>query len=186
MALVVLLRGANVGGHRTFRPSRVAYALRRFEMVNIGAAGTFVVRRPGARREFRAALSRALPFDTEIVLCDGRELRELESANPFGLEPVEAGVVRFVSFLTKRRRTRPALPLQLPADDDWLVRLVASTDRLVVGEYRRHMRTIGYLGQLDKLLGVPVTTRNWNTIGAILRALSDPRKRASVGPERER
>jgi hypothetical protein len=29
------------------------------------------------------------------------------------------------------------------------------------------MKTIGYLGRIDKLLGVPVTTRNWNTITAI-------------------
>ena len=173
MALVVLLRGANVGGHRTFRPTRLVQELRRFEMVNIGAAGTFVVRRPGSRRELRAALSRALPIDAEIVLSEGRELRALERTNPFGVEPAEPGVVRFVSFLVKRGRARPTLPLQLPAGDDWLVRLVGSTDRLVFGDYRRHMRTIGYLGQLDKLLGVPVTTRNWNTIGAILRVLND-------------
>ena len=35
----------------------------------------------------------------------------------------------------------------------------------------RHMKTIGYLGQIDKLYGVPATTRNWNTIVAILRIL---------------
>jgi hypothetical protein len=33
------------------------------------------------------------------------------------------------------------------------------------------MKTIGYLGQIDKLYGVPATTRNWNTIVAILRIL---------------
>jgi len=33
------------------------------------------------------------------------------------------------------------------------------------------MKTIGYLGQIDKLFGVPVTTRNWNTILTILRIL---------------
>jgi len=37
--------------------------------------------------------------------------------------------------------------------------------------YRRHMKTIGYLGQIDKLFGVPATTRNWNTIVAIVRIL---------------
>ena len=40
------------------------------------------------------------------------------------------------------------------------------------GVYRRHMKTIGYLGQIDKLFGVPVTTRNWNTIKAIVRILN--------------
>jgi hypothetical protein len=41
----------------------------------------------------------------------------------------------------------------------------------VFGVYRRHMKTIGYLGQIDKLYGVPATTRNWNTIIAIMRIL---------------
>ena len=39
------------------------------------------------------------------------------------------------------------------------------------GVYRRHMKTISYLGQIDKVLRVPVTTRNWNTIAAVLKIL---------------
>ena len=44
---VVLLRGVNVGGHRTFRPARLAEQLRHLGAVNIGAAGTFVIRKAG-------------------------------------------------------------------------------------------------------------------------------------------
>jgi hypothetical protein len=33
------------------------------------------------------------------------------------------------------------------------------------------MKTISYLGQIDKLYGVPATTRNWNTMIAIVRIL---------------
>jgi len=32
------------------------------------------------------------------------------------------------------------------------------------------MRTIGYLGQIDKLFSVPGTTRNWNTVEALAKA----------------
>jgi hypothetical protein len=39
--------------------------------------------------------------------------------------------------------------------------------------YRRHMKVISYLGTFDRLFGVPVTTRNWNTIIAISRVLSN-------------
>jgi hypothetical protein len=35
------------------------------------------------------------------------------------------------------------------------------------------MKVIGYLGSLDRLFGVPVTTRNWNTITAIGKVLAD-------------
>jgi hypothetical protein len=35
------------------------------------------------------------------------------------------------------------------------------------------MKAIGYLGTLDRLFGVPATTRKWNTITAIARVLSN-------------
>jgi hypothetical protein len=38
------------------------------------------------------------------------------------------------------------------------------------------MRTIGYLSQIDKLFGVPATTRNWNTILAVVRILREEKK----------
>ena len=56
MTLIALLRGLNVGGQRRFRPSQLAQELRRYEVVNVRAAGTFVVRKPGVPAEFRAAL----------------------------------------------------------------------------------------------------------------------------------
>jgi len=33
------------------------------------------------------------------------------------------------------------------------------------------MKVIRYLGEIDGLFGVPVTTRNWNTIRAIAKVL---------------
>ncbi len=41
MAAVVFIRGVNVGGHRPFRPAAFAKELSAFDVVNIGAAGTF-------------------------------------------------------------------------------------------------------------------------------------------------
>ena len=83
MALVVFLRGVNVGGHRTFRPSVLARELRDYGVVNVGAAGTFIVRKPGPQAKFRAELLRRLPFEAQVALCDGRDLIRLETENPF-------------------------------------------------------------------------------------------------------
>jgi uncharacterized protein (DUF1697 family) len=171
MALVALLRGVNVGGHRRFRPSLLAKELSRFGVVNVGAAGTFVVRHPGPRAQFRTELLRRLPFAAHVVLCNGGDLLRLATDNPFGAEPPGPDVVRFVSFLSEVGRARPVLPITLPPSGRWLVRIVASTDRIAFGEYRRHMKTIGYLNQIDKLFGVPATTRNWNTVTALVRVL---------------
>jgi uncharacterized protein (DUF1697 family) len=171
MALVVFLRGVNVGGHRTFRPSILARELSGYEVLNVGAAGTFVVLKPGSRAKFRTALLRKLPFEAEIVLCEGRDLMRLQVENPFGTQPSPPDVVRFVSILSKAGGVRASLPVTFPSDGEWLVRVIASEGQFVFGVYRRHMKTIGYLGQIDKLYGVPATTRNWNTIIAIMRIL---------------
>src|SRR4051812_30070029 len=171
MALVVFLRGVNVGGHRRFRPSILAREMSDFDVVNVGAAGTFVVRNPGPRGKFRAALLRKLPFEAEVVLCEGRDLVRLATKNPFAAEPSPSDVVRFVSILSKAGGVRASLPVTFPSDGAWLVRVIACDAQFVFGMYRRHMKTIGYLGQIDKLYGVPATTRNWNTIIAIVRIL---------------
>jgi len=171
MALVVFLRGVNVGGHRTFRPSLLARELSDYGVVNVGAAGTFVVRKPGSKAKFRAALLRKLPFEAVVVLCDGRDLLQLVKENPFGADPSRPDIVRFVSILSRAGGLRAALPVTFPADGEWLVRVIASNNRFVFGVYRRHMKTIGYLGRIDKLFGVPATTRNWRTILALVRTL---------------
>ena len=62
-------------------------------------------------------------------------------------------------------------PIAIPEEKQWFVRIVGAKSRLVYGVYRRHMKTIGYLGRLDALFGAPATTRNWNTILAVLRIL---------------
>jgi len=171
MALVVLLRGVNVGGHRTFRPSELARLLAHLEVVNIGAAGTFVVRQPVTQARLRAALARRLPFDAEIMICPGRDILALLRRSPFADRPAQPGVVRFVSVLARSPGSAPSTPLRLPASGPWLVRIVARERRFVFGEYRRQMRAIGCLGEIDRLFGVPATTRNWNTIAAIARVL---------------
>jgi uncharacterized protein (DUF1697 family) len=173
MAHVVLLRGVNVGGHRTFRPTVLVQQLKRYDVVNIGAAGTFVVRTPTSQARLRAELSRRLPFETVVMMCKGQELLDIAGGEPFGDEPVASGVVRFVSVLAKRPRLMPSLPLSLPGQGKWLMQIVATKNRFVFGQYRRHMKTIGYLGTIDRIFGVPVTTRNWNTITAIVKVLRD-------------
>src|SRR5579864_4506971 len=173
MALVIFLRGVNVGGHRTFRPSVLAKQLRAFDVVNVGAAGTFVVRKPGPHARFRAELRRRLPFETEIVVCDGRDVIRLEAENPFEGTPSNPDIVRFVSVLSRAAPRSTSFPYRLPPTGEWLVQLIGSEKQFIFGMYRRHMKTIGYLGQIDRLLGATATTRNWNTILAVVRILKN-------------
>src|SRR3982074_1655053 len=143
MALIVFFRGINVGGHRTFRPSVLAKELGIYDAVNVGAAGTLVVRKPGLRANFLAELRRKLPFEATIAVCDGSDLIRLEMDNPFGAEPPPADVVQFVSFLSEAGRRRVSLPIALPEGGEWLVRIIGPQKRPVDGGGRRHTEKIG-------------------------------------------
>jgi len=178
---VVLLRGVNVGGHRTFRPARLAEQLQHLGAVNIGAAGTFVIRKPVTQAQLRAELARRLPFETQIMICRSQEIAKLLSRDWFAGRPSRPDIVRFVSVLSRAPRLSPRLPMTLPSRSErtgatshgqWLLRVLARDGRFVIGEYRRQMRAIGYLGTLDRVFGSSATTRNWNTITAIAKALA--------------
>jgi uncharacterized protein (DUF1697 family) len=183
MALVVFLRGVNVGGHRTFRPRVLTQQMRRFDVANIGAAGTFVVRRQVSQIELRAELARRLPFDTHVMICRGSDLLRLASSNPFRGQWSDPNLVPFVSVLAKVRQPSSPLPLRFPATGAWELRILGQQGRFVFGVYRRTMRAISLLGQLDRLFDTPATTRNWNTIMAIARLLEASTAR-HPGPQR--
>jgi uncharacterized protein (DUF1697 family) len=175
VALVVLLRGVNVGGRRTFRPSALAATLTHLDVVNIGAAGTFVIRRPVGRAQLRDEFTRRLPFDAQVMICDGSEIVRLTSRDFFSGHAIRPDIVRFVSVLSQSPRSAPAMPMSLPSTGPWLVKILDREQRFVVGLYRRQMKAITQLGALERLFGVPATTRNWNTITAIAKVLESQR-----------
>lgn len=170
LRLVVFLRGVNVGGHRTFRPSQLAAQLKHLECVNIGAAGTFVFKKKVPLTRLRAELKKRLPFDTVIAVCHGENITQLVANGQFDQRPGK-DVVRFLTILSENPLS--VAPARLPAKGQWLVRVLSQQKRFVVGEYRRHMKTIGYLGKLDQHFGAPATTRNWNTIQRIAKVLAE-------------
>jgi len=173
MHWVVFLRAVNVGGANRCRPALIAKELAKFGVVNIGAVGTFVVREDVSESALRAAIAKKLPFKCEIMICPARDLIKLASKNPFSRQPSGPDITRFVSVLAKRLGAPPPLPLSLPSDDDWLLKIIAIEKRFVLGLYRRQMKAISYLGRIEKQLGVPVTTRNWNTIEKVVKMLRD-------------
>lgn len=89
MAWVVFLRGANVGGHRKFQPSTLAKELADLGVVNVGAAGTFVVRGKIGPALLRNEILRRLPFKTELMICPAREIIDLGLGGAFAPDPTE-------------------------------------------------------------------------------------------------
>jgi len=173
VSAVVFLRAVNVGTANRCRPAEIANELSKFDVVNIGAVGTFVVRKDVSESTLRAAFARKLPFKCDIMICPAQDVIKLAGKDPFAGQPSAPTVTRFVNVLHKPLRKPPPLPLSLPSDDDWLAKIVAIHGRFVLGVYRREMKAIGYLGKIEKLFGVPATNRNWNTFEKIMAVLKD-------------
>jgi uncharacterized protein (DUF1697 family) len=173
MPSVVFLRAVNVGGANRCQPAVIAKQLAKFGVVNVGAVGTFVVREDVSESTLRAAIGKKLPFKCEIMICPARDITKLASKDPFSRQPSGPNITMFASVAAKpvRLPLHLRLPLNLPSDDDWLLKVIAIQDRLVLGLYRRQMKAISYLGKIEKLLGVAVTTRNWNTIEKVVKIL---------------
>jgi uncharacterized protein (DUF1697 family) len=180
MPWVVFLRAVNVGKANRCQPGLIAKELSKFGVVNIGAVGTFVVRENVSESALRAAIAKKLPFKCEIMIIPARDIIKLTAKDPFARQPSGENITRFVNVLAKRVHSPPSLPLSLPSDDNWLLKIIAIRDRFVLGVYRRQMKAIGYLGRIEKLLGVPATNRNWNTILKVAEILSN------VQPKRTR
>lgn len=175
MPSVVFLRAVNVGGTNRCQPALIAKQLVRFDTVNIGAVGTFVVWKNVSesilRREFAAQLAKGFGVKCEIMICPARDIIKLMSKDPFARQPSGPDMVRFVSVLHKRLGALPALPINLPSDDEWLLKVIVIQGKFALGLYRRQMKAISYLGKIEKLLGVPATTRSWNTIEKVVKML---------------
>ncbi|PYI99131.1 MAG: hypothetical protein DMF00_11550 [Verrucomicrobia bacterium] len=175
MPAVVFLRAVNVGGANRCQPAAIAKQLARFGIINIGAVGTFVVREDVGESTLRTAIARKLSFKCEIMICPARDIIKLASKDPFARQPSGPNITRFVNVLHKPLRKPPPLPLSLPSPDEWLLKIIAIQGRFVLGLYHRQMKAISYLGKLEKFLGVPATTRNWNTIEKVVKILKASR-----------
>lgn len=174
MALVVFMRGVNVGGHKAFKPSALAKDLAALDAVNVGAAGTFVIRGRVAEPRLRAELRRRMPFEVELMVCRGGALLELSSR--YSDAAPEKDERRFLSVMAKPPRNQPRLPLRRPDGKQWQVEITEVAGSFAVSLWRRRGRTLLYPNEVvEKELAVSATTRNWNTLASICGILSAAR-----------
>ena len=169
MSSVVFFRAVNVGGHQKFQPGELAKELAQFGVVNIGAAGTFVVRENVSQAKLRDEILHRLRFKPELMICPAREVLELARGNWFGDVPAGKDIGQFASVLQKAPRAKPPLPIQQPDGSKWEVRVVAIIGRFALSIRRRGQTYSNAV--VEKHLGIPATTRNWNTLEVICEVL---------------
>jgi len=167
---VVLFRAANVGGHQTFKPSELVKALAPLDVVSVGAAGTFVVKCKATQAQIRREFARHLPFDPEILIFTGAEVLGLVKSAPYGQLP--AGAKPFVTALSKKPTAAPKLPIEVPEDSPWQVRVVAIDGRFAASVRRNAGKRPVYPNEVvERRLGISATTRAWSTFEALAKIL---------------
>ena len=165
MPLVVFLRGVNVGGRKTFRPSVLAKKLAGLDVKSIGAAGTFTVRRKVRARTARAEFLRHLPFDAHVMICPAKELVDLVDDEPLRQHALHEDAKPFISVLERHPREQPRLPIHAPEGKAWQVAVIAVRGRFALSLHRRTGGALVYPNEVvEKRFGVAATTRSWNTI----------------------
>jgi hypothetical protein len=172
MASVVFLRAVNVGGTNVCRPAELVTALKRLDVVNIGAAGTFVVRSSASAAAVRRAFLAETPFVPIMAVRPARDVIALARSRPFKGVALSKDLRGWVAVMTGRPKHRPALPLSSPTGASWYLRFDEIRGACALGLVRRHPdRPINVGKSLETALGVPVTVRWWETIEKIAKIL---------------
>ncbi len=171
MALVVFMRAVNVGGYQKFQPAALAKKLAELDVVNIGAAGTFVVRARVSEKALRKKMLAEMGFEPAMMVCAAEDVIDLVKSKPFG-KKLARNAKGFVSIMDHPLREPPDLPVDQP-QGSWGVRVIAVEGRFAMSLWRRlEGETMVYPNAVvEKKFGVAATTRSWNTVEAVREVL---------------
>ena len=172
MAHVVFLRAANVGGKNVFRPAQLAAALEHLDMVNVGAAGTFVVRGKASAAAIRREVLAHLPFEPSIAVRPASEVLALVRSQPFARVTRSKDLRVWAAALCAAPKSRPTLPIEKPVGKAWSVRFDRIEGAFALGLLHRRPGGFVFPNQVvEAALGVPATTRWWETFERVAKLI---------------
>jgi uncharacterized protein (DUF1697 family) len=173
MAHVVFLRAANVGGRNIFRPAQLARELAHLDVVNVGAAGTFVVGARLTAASLRREILAKLAFVPDLSVHKADDVLALVESDPFRGVRFARDRRGWVAALAAAPRAKPKLPIAAPTGRTWSVRLEAIEGRFATGMWRPPTRG-GFVfpsNVAEDAFGVRATARWWETFVKIAKLL---------------
>ena len=170
---ISMLRGINVGAQKTIRMVELISA---YESLDLSSIKTYVQSgnvvfesaeqdsgRLGANIE--AQIERAFGYKVSVFLRTPAEFKNLIAGNPFLAERKEDPARLHVTFLYRPVAESEIGRLERPKTD--ADEFVAGTKEIYLFCPNGYGRTKLSNGYFEKVLGLPATTRNWNTVLAL-------------------
>ena len=168
---VVLLRGINVGRHRrvTMADIRASLADAGYPRVEtyVQSGNLLVETRAGAARltaDIEAALRADLGLDVDAIVRTGSQLRTVVAENPYLTERVPTSALH-VGYCKTKPTTAAARAL---AERDFgrdRAAVIGAEVYLCYPDGQGRSKMSG--AAIEKVLGVPITVRNWNVTTAL-------------------
>jgi uncharacterized protein (DUF1697 family) len=176
---VVLLRGINVGRHRrvTMADLRAALATAGYPDVEtyVQSGNVLVTTRVGAERlskDVEGALHEELGLEIDAIVRTGAQLRTVVAGNPFLARGLPTSSLH-VGF-AKKKPARAAVAALAERDFGRDRATVVGADvYLCYPDGQGRSKLSG--AALEKVLGVPITVRNWNVTTALAEKVATER-----------
>lgn len=169
---VALLRGINLG-KRQIKMAELKILFEELGFTDVRtllASGNVVFAAKDAKPEalgskIEAAIKEKFGFDVPVILRSEKEIGALVASNPFKGVKVTPQTRLYITFLSEPPKAKLKAPYK---DGDFTLRAITNHLVSVLGPQTVSPDVMDFLG---KQFGKDITTRNWNTVMKIAKAM---------------
>ena len=174
-----MLRGVNVGGQKKIRMAELASL---YESLGLGNVKTYVQsgnvvfqsaksNASALANQIEAQISRLLEYSVDVFIRDTTDFQRIIDSNPFLNKRKEDPAKLHVTFLYHPPSEAKLGSLGIPNDkgDEFIV----GGQEIYIFCPNGYARTKFSNTFFEKKLGVPATSRNWNTVVALHKMASE-------------
>lgn len=171
---VALLRGINVGGHNRLPMATLRQILETLDCHEVQTyiqSGNVVFdskrQASSLSKNMAAAIKESCGFEPQILVLEKTDFEQAARDNPFPVKDPDAKTLH-MGFLETTPNSPDLEGLKLLASPSERFRLIGKVFYLHAPDGIGRSKLAA---KSEKLIGVPMTDRNWNTVGKILSML---------------
>lgn len=172
---VALLRGINVGGHKSIKMEDLNRAFTSLKFKNVKTlitSGNVIFEAAGKdedalTRQIVVKLGQAFGYDIPVMIRSIAYIEKLRKADPFKKIKASPDVKNYVAFLSAEPKGPVKIP-KAPAGESWEILGIKGREVFITTRRKKDGHNGFPNNFIEKGLGVTATTRNWNTVGKLL------------------